>query len=106
MTIREKREAELSRLAERYNGNIDDARRIMNSFYKLCGLEERRLEFDNDERRYNAKESERLTDKAMNWISRLNKELEPYNCKLTYFGIYPTITEIGTTRECVTRFFY
>ena len=66
MTIAQLRERTIDELVKHktekpMSEDYAEARRIMNSYYRLCGLCETNLYLQNDERRYNsryAKESE------------------------------------------------
>ena len=42
-TIAEKRAKAVIELANRTTGNIENAKKAMNAYYRLCGLEERLL---------------------------------------------------------------
>lgn len=115
MTIAELRERELTRLVSFKTNNptnedFNEARRNMNSFYRLCGLCERNLYLANDERtcnRFSTKQSEEREDR---WYKRLNKVFhETYGLNLVYCGYCPSIGVKDEHRgfyEKITRFFY
>lgn len=57
-TVAQLREEAVLQLAKRASTapteqDLQDARRTMNSFYRLCGLDEQLLYLENDERTYN-----------------------------------------------------
>ena len=106
LTVAEMRRRELARFSESYNVNIEDAKRIVNSFYRFCGLEEVLLYRENNERLVNSSYTQELQEKEEKWIERLQSELAKYNLKMIWFGYLPTICEIGTTKTALERFFY
>lgn len=115
MTIAQLREREVGRLVlfKTTNPTKEDykeARRNMNSFYRLCGLSERNLYLSNDERTANklyTKESEARESK---WHKRLDKTFkDTYGLRLVYCGYTPSIgvkLEHGGFSERITRYFY
>lgn len=115
MTIAQLREREIDRLVSFKTNSPDEndfsqARRMMNSFYRLCGLCERNLYLANDERtcdRYSTKESE---ERESAWSKRLDGEFNRvYGLRLFYSGYMPsigTINEHGGCAEKITRWFY
>ncbi len=112
MTIAQLRERAIYQLAERKTStptekDLQDARRTMNSFYRLCGLDEQLLYLENDERTYNRKSTHEKAAKRDKWFDRLNKVFkEEYNARLVYFGYVPTICADGTTQDLYLRYFY
>lgn len=116
MTIAEHREKELETLVsfktdrpteEDYN----EARRIMNSFYRLCGLDWRVAELVNDSRTCDKWSTKQAEKRAYDWYMRLDKEFSRvYGLRLTYCGVCPSIGIIspgtGAFFEKITRFFY
>lgn len=115
MTIAQMREREVEKLATIGNTNpteqdIREAQRLMNSFYRLCGLCETNLYLSNNERTANTRrtaESEARQDK---WFERLNKEFnELYGLQLYYCGFCPSIGhdyKHGGCVEIINRYFY
>ena len=115
MTIAQLREKEVDRLAHYNNSTPTDediqiARRLMNSFYRLCALDMRNCELSNDERTANKKYTLESEEKALKWYYRLDKEFNRlYGLRLIYAGICPTICEYENyciKREVITRWFY
>lgn len=106
MTIAQQREKAVYQLAQRKNPtpteqDLQDARKTMNSFYRLCGLDEQLLYLENDER-FHEKAAKRER-----WFERLNNVFKSeYNACLVYFGYCPTICESGTTKDLYLRHFY
>ncbi len=114
-TVAELRERELPKLAAFKTDNptaedIAEARRIMNRFYRLCGLSERNFYLSNDER-YHALSSTRESEEKE---ARIWKKLDAdvhrlYGLNIVYCGICPSIVERcehGGVSEKIGRFFY
>ncbi|WP_370747166.1 hypothetical protein [Faecalibacillus intestinalis] len=109
LTIAEQRERELRNASVNYNINIDDLRRLINSYYRYCGLVIRLFNDNNArEEHYNflKKRIEREEERAEKWFDRLNEQFNKYSLSLVYFGITPTICEKGTTRTAIEKYFY
>ena len=115
MTIAELRRREVRRLAEFKSpepteADVDEARRLMNSFYRLCGLSETNLEMANDSTIYNAKRLAKSEERESRWYERLNAEFKKlYGLRLVYCGYAPsigTVGENGSFSEKITRYFY
>lgn len=116
MTIAQLREREVKRLACFKNPNptdedIREARRNMNSFYRLCGLCETNLYLSNDERTCNRPSTVRSHDREDKWHYRLDRIFEEtYGLRLVYCGYTPSIGTIDETcggfSEKITRWFY
>ena len=115
MTIAEQRRREVRRLAEFKSpepteADIDEARRLMNSFYRLCGLSETNCELANDSERYSPKRLARSEARESKWYDRLNAEFQRlYGLSLVYCGYAPSIgvtNEHGGFTEKIYRFFY
>ena len=108
-TIAEQRERELQNASRLYNINVDELRRLMNSYYRYCGLVIK-LFYDNNtsERHYNLLKNriERDEERAEKWLNRLNKQFNKYGLSLVYFGITPTICEKDTTKTAIEKYFY
>ena len=114
-TIAERREREIPRLVAFKTENptaadFEEARRLMNSFYRLCGLSERNLYLTNDARTCNLKSTHASEEKESAWWKRLNKAFhDTYGLNLVYCGYMPsivTVHEHGGVREEIQRFFY
>lgn len=114
MTIAQLREREVIRLATYKNqepteNDINEARAIMNSFYRLCGLCETLLYWENDERTYNKYYTREAEAKRDRWDDRLKSKLKPYGLTLYYSGYCPSIgtkDAHGGCSEKITRWFY
>lgn len=77
MTIAQQREKAVYQLAQRKNltpteQDIQDARRTMNSFYRLCGLDEQLLYLENDEQTHDKPYTLEKAAKRDKWFDRLN----------------------------------
>ena len=110
-TIHELRERELKVLIARNPGlGASHARKLMNSFYRLCGLSWQNLELENDELRCNTKYAHRQEDRENRWYDRLNGEFKKaYGLQLKYCGCMPaigTVNENGGFTEVIERHFY
>jgi len=111
-TVHELREKELKVLIARNPGLGDaHARKLMNSFYRLCGLSWKNLELENDERMCNTQYACRQGEREQHWYERLNTEFKKgYSLDLKYCGCMPAIGVIdkgsGGFTEIVERFFY
>ena len=102
MTIAQLREREVEKLARYKNPepteqDIAEAKRIMNSYYRLAGLNERLLYINNDERTYNfyfrSGELKRLEEQEDRWIKRIKNWLKEYGLTINYYSFLPTITD-------------
>lgn len=115
MTIAQCREREVYRLAELYNPDpgpedIDKARRLMNSYYRLCGLCDRNLYLSNEECTCNKLSTKRSEQRETNWHERLNKEFEEFaGVSLVYCSWYPSIgykSKYGGFERKIHAYFY
>lgn len=121
MTIAQLREKEVEKLATFRNGEPwqhepteeekQQARRMMNSFYRLCGIDERLLYLENDEKWHDRPYTKNLSAKRDKWFSRLNEQFkEKYGLVLYYSGYCPSIgvryMPGGGCAEKITRWFY
>lgn len=106
MTIAEQRQKELLRFSEHYGIELSKAAKLVNSFYRFCGLEETLLYRENDAKACNSSYTKELQKKEENWINRLQKDLSCYNLKMIWFGYLPTICEKDTTNTALERYFY
>ena len=111
-TIHELRERELrSLIARNPELGTAHAKKLMNSFYRLCGLSWSNLEYDNDETRYNAKQSRLREERENRWYDRLNGDFKKaYGLQLKYCGCMPAIGLVdkasGAFTEVIERHFY
>ena len=115
MSIAELREAEVRKLAamgcpEPSEGDVAEARRLMNSFYRLCGLCERNLYLANDARTCNRRSTKQSEEKEHKWWKRLDAAFtKKYGLQLVYCGYCPSIGTVGEHHafsEKITRWFY
>jgi len=111
-TIHELRERELRFLIS-LNPELGaaHARKLMNSFYRLCGLSWQNLELENNERTCNTKYAQRQEDRENRWYDRLNGEFKKaYGLSLKYCGCMPAIGLVDKTSggftEVIERHFY
>lgn len=110
-TIHELRERELKVLIS-LNPELGapHARKLMNSFYRLCGLSWSNLEIENNERTCNTKYAQRQEDRENRWYDRLNGDFKKaYGLSLKYCGCMPaigTVNENGAFTEVIERHFY
>lgn len=115
MTIAQLREKQVERLALLKTSNpteedYNEARRNMNSFYRLCGLCETNLNLANNERRCNSLYAKISELRENLWYQRLNKIFrDTYNLNLVYCGYMPSIgvkNENGGFSERISTYFY
>lgn len=114
-SIKESRERELERLVAFKTNNPSDedfanARKLMNSFYRLCALAERNLYLQNTSETCNTIYAKESDEKETRWYERLKKQFQnEYGLTLYYSGYAPSIGKIhenGACSEEITRFFY
>lgn len=115
MTIAQLRERTIEELVKHKTENSTsedyaEARKIMNSYYRLVGLCEKNLYLTNDERWHDrpyTKQSEAREDR---WYKRLDKQFsEIYGLHLVYCGYYPSIgmrDEHGAFYHQIFTYFY
>lgn len=114
LTIAQCREREVIRLAQYKDNNpteaqINEARHIMNSFYRLCGLCERNLYLANDSYWHDKPSTKASEEREQRWLDRLKKALKPYGLTLYYGGYCPSIGTVNAQGGCsekITRYFY
>lgn len=116
MSIAQLREKELQVLVsyktnEPTDDDYNEARSIMNSFYRLCGLCETNLNLANDERQHDLKSTKYSEEREEKWFNRLNKQFSSiYGLCLFYGGYCPSIgirdPESGGYSEKISRYFY
>jgi exonuclease III len=116
LTVKQMRHIEAVKLACFKNpcplpSDIAEATKWMNSFYRLCGLAERNLYADNDERTCNTRWHKEDEEREYRWWQRLDKTFqELYGLRLVYCGYMPSIGEITTPgggfSEKIARHFY
>ena len=115
LTIAQLRELEIEKLvAFRTDRPTEDdyreARRLMNSFYRLCGLSETNLYLANNEYTCNRKSTAESEARESRWYDRLSNEFKEFcGLQLFYAGYAPSIgivTEHGGVSEKINRWFY
>lgn len=111
MTIAQSREREVFHLATFKTENptaadIAEARRNMNSYYRLCGLAERNLYLANNERTCNRRSTAESEERESKWHKRLDRVFrETYGLHLQYFGYFPSIVD-GNNYHKISTYFY
>ncbi len=111
MSIAQLRQRAAKELAMRKNPDpsetdIEEARSIMNAYYRLAALDGRICELQNDERKCNLASTRRAEESAERRLKKLQKRLEPYDACIIYAGIYPSICKAGTTQDLFLTHFY
>lgn len=112
MTTAQLRERAINELARRKTTeptaeDIAAARHVMNCFYRLCGMDERLLYLENDERTYNSAYTKETAARRDRSYERINRTLKAdYNARLVYFGYLPTICADGTNSDLYLTHFY
>ena len=106
-TIAELRNKAIIQLSERSNEpNTNEARKTMNAFYRLCGMDERLLYLENEERTCNSRYTKALAEQRDKAFERVKGYLAPFNATLVYYGCLPTIVETGSNKDLYLRHFY
>lgn len=116
LTIAERREKELDTLIGYKTSNptpadYKEARKIMNSYYRLCGLANRNLMLANNENTCNRVSTHESEERESKWFKRLQKTFKDiYGLDLFYVSWYPLIgakdTANGSVQELVHAIFY
>lgn len=106
LTIAQLREIQLNKFNNNFIQDLDKAKNLINRYYRLCGMDERLLYLENDERWHNKAYTKNLADKAQRTLDKLKQDLKSYNLTLIYFGYLPTICEIGSTNNAYYAYFY
>lgn len=114
-TVAERRKREIPKLVAFKTDNpttedFKEARMLMNSFYRLCGLSERNLYLSNEERTCNLRSTKLSEEREDRWWRRLDAAFfDTYGLNLVYCGYMPSIVtkcEHGGVSEKIQRFFY
>lgn len=111
MTIAQYRAREVRRLAAKHEDypspeTIRRAARLMGSYYRLAGLDDRLLYLSNDARTGNSRYTKALEEKAYNWYKRLSAEFTEFcGYHLEYFGHIASIVDQNNSREISTYFY-
>ena len=115
MTIAQLREREVDRLAHYHaeEPSEDDykvARKLMNSFYRLCGIADTNLYLANNEHTCNSSYTRMNEERESAWCKRLSAELFEFaGLVIFYTSHLPSIgtrDERGGVCEKITRWFY
>lgn len=80
----------LIELVERYSNiemDIETARMIIKESHLIELMNYRDALFDNDERLYNVKESERREKRLIKRIDNLNSNIKKYGLKIQFYGL-------------------
>ena len=115
-SIAELRAREVRKLAAMHNeayteNDLAIARRLMTSFYRLCGLAETNLYLQNDARRHDTPYAIAMEEKEDRWRKRLSDQFRDFaGLELFYCGYLPSIGIVhrpsGGCSEKITRWFY
>lgn len=115
-TIAELRDREVYHLAKYKNpdptpADLDEARRNMNSFYRLCALGDRVAELSNNARTCNRWSTMREADREYKWFLRLDETFRTvYGLEIHSAGpvycIAQTVNECGAIAERIATYFY
>lgn len=112
MKIAEMRRKSAYDLAKRRNPepsfeDVEFATKTMNSFYRLCGMDERLLYLENDEKMHDKPYTIQLAAKRDKHFDRLNATFKnEFDAQMVYFGYLPTICAKGTYSDLYLRHFY
>ena len=100
LNVKECREKDIERLVKRNASPTaeSDARKAMNSFYRLALFNEYLVTIQNDSYFY---ENERRVAYVENqerrfekWHKRLNEYFKPFNAVVKFYGIFPTLETV------------
>lgn len=111
MTIAELRRKEVYKLAKRINAEpteseVNDARRLMNSFYRYVGLRLMNFELENNESTCNTTFTKKSCQKEDVWYGRLTKNFAKYGLQLELYGLYPSITDAPGHSDVIYTYYY
>lgn len=106
MTIAQMREKALDRFNTDYIKDMTKAANLVNRFYRLSAMDDRLLILENDERTIYSRYTTELTARAERCLDKLREDLKPYGLTIRYYSWLPTLEEIGTQREALSRFYY
>jgi len=116
LSIRELREREANRLAAYHDANytaadLEYARKLMRSFYRLCGLAETNLYLANDSRTCNRQSTKDSEERERRWANRLSNQFKAFaGLELCYCGYAPSIgvkhVPSGAFSEKIALWFY
>ena len=108
LTQAQRRERALINFNDEFIKDMEQARKIINSYYRLCGLSYRVCMLQNDAEMHATPYAQEQEEKEQRHIQRLNNYLKPYGLNIAYSGIYPTIVILDKTRpgNCIGRYVY
>ena len=106
MTIAQLREVQLEKFNRLYIQDMDTAKKLINRYYRLCGMDERLLYLTNDSRTADRPYTRELEAKAEKSLKALQADFKTYGLKLVYFGYFPTICEADSTNNAYYAYFY
>lgn len=108
MTVAERRQRQFRRFVEERKLNEEEQAKLktlINSYYRLCGLEERILQWENSQL-WNRGFVQRAMIKRDKWVDSLDERFNKFDLGLVYFGYLPTICYKGTTETAIDKIFY
>ena len=106
-TIAEKRIEQVQELYKRNEPlGLENAYRLMTSFYRYIGLRVRNFEDDNNERTVNTKWHADNENREEKWLNRLEKQFKEYNLIIVFYGLYPTITDHKGGSDVIYTYYY
>lgn len=109
MTIRELRTKDVERLAEKMNGNIEEARHIMNCFYRIAGLYEELCVVENDANSYYYYSRLGLLEQKENKLARMtaniDKLLAPTGYRVHMESACTSIVKHEDNNGCISEVF-
>ena len=106
-TIAEKRAEQVNELHKRNELlGLENAYRLMNSFYRYVGLRVRNFEDDNNDRIANTKWHANNEEREDKWLDRLQEQFKEYNLILVFYGLYPTITDHKGGSDVIYTYYY
>jgi hypothetical protein len=85
---------------------IAETKKLMNSYYRFCALEERLLYLVNDEETANSRYTQEQEEKAERWRERLQAWFGRYGMKLAYYGWCPRIESKSNQADRIETYFY
>lgn len=108
LTQAQRRERALINFNNEFINDLEKARKIINSYYRLCGLSYRVCILQNDSELHATPYTQEQEEKEQRHIQRLNNYLKPYGLNIAYSGIYPSIVILDKTRPgtCIERDVY
>lgn len=114
-TVKEFRERELKRLVSYKTDNpseedFNEARSLMNSFYRFSAFCERLFYRQNDEKLHNSRRTKEMEVRENKWFRRLNNAFEAYGLSVYFCGIFPSIgvkdQKTGTVSDKISLYYY